>query len=91
MISVWVLLFVVALFLGYKIVPTLLEPLLTPLRRVPGPPSPSWFWGNLREYSDSDVGTKSRIWLAEYGHVIRFKLLLNVRRWLSPPYSTFVN
>ena len=66
------------LYLAYNVLPTLLAPLLTPLRRLPGPSSPNWFWGHLREFR-GDAGTLAQSWIAKYGHVLRFKLILNVR------------
>lgn len=74
----WISILVLALlYVAHNVLPTLLAPFLTPLRRLPGPRSPSWLWGHLREYR-GDPGTLPKAWIAKYGHVLRFKLMLNV-------------
>lgn len=67
-------------FVAYKVLPILLEPFLTPLRRIPGPPNASWLWGNLKEIREgSEPGGTTRKYLEKYGHVARYKLFLSVR------------
>ncbi|KAJ3480235.1 hypothetical protein NLI96_g8502 [Meripilus lineatus] len=73
----------VFLFAAYQIVPTLLDPFLTPLRHLRGPPTTSWFWGNVKDQSDGDAGEKTQQWVAEYGHVFRIKSLLNLDRLIT--------
>ncbi|KAJ3480225.1 hypothetical protein NLI96_g8501 [Meripilus lineatus] len=71
-------------FVAYKVLPILLEPFLTPLRRIPGPPNASWLWGNLKEIREgSEPGGTTRKYLEKYGHVARYKLFLSSDRLLT--------
>ncbi|KAJ7458543.1 cytochrome P450 [Mycena latifolia] len=58
--------------------------LTSPLRRLPGPKSAHWLYGNLREIiDDQDSGLAER-WVAEYGHTIKVHLVFG----LSQLYTT---
>ncbi|KAI0367934.1 cytochrome P450 [Pilatotrama ljubarskyi] len=43
----------------------------SPLRIVPGPPSPNWLLGNLKELNDSEDDVILDTWAATYGKVVR--------------------
>ncbi|KAG9226824.1 hypothetical protein CCMSSC00406_0003503 [Pleurotus cornucopiae] len=43
------------------------------VRHVPGPPSPSFFIGNMREFHQRPVAEADFEWQAKYGDIVRFK------------------
>lgn len=67
-------------FLLWKTVNFIVRPYLSPLRSLPGPPSPSWLWGQMKrmvEIGDDQLVEK---WLEQYGKNIVTNGILNV--WL---------
>jgi hypothetical protein len=49
------------------------------LRNLPGPPSPSWIWGNVRDILAAEHSVLHEQWIKKYGNVIMYRMLLNVR------------
>ncbi|OJT11870.1 Cytochrome P450 3A28 [Trametes pubescens] len=50
------------------------------LKNLPGPPSPSWFYGNIKAIQDEDNSVPQERWAAEYGPVISYKGFLGLSR-----------
>ncbi|CAH1763143.1 4023_t:CDS:2 [Entrophospora sp. SA101] len=62
-------------FLIYK---SLIEPFyLSPLHKIPGPPSESILFGNLLTFMNSDVGKPHLDWKKKYGGIIVYHGFLN--------------
>ncbi|KAI0634036.1 cytochrome P450 [Trametes polyzona] len=49
----------------------------TALKNLPGPPSPSWFYGNMEEIQAEDNSVPQERWVAQYGNNIKYKSFLN--------------
>lgn len=64
----------------WKIWPMLSRAYTSPLRNLSGPPSPSWFYGNIKAIQDEDNSVPQEHWAAEYGPVISYKGFFGVRR-----------
>ncbi|PCH37082.1 cytochrome P450 [Wolfiporia cocos MD-104 SS10] len=64
---------VVAVLVLWKLIPLLLKPLSSKLRLVPGPPCPSWLFGNLKEITNVEAAVLHEQWVAAYGHTIKYK------------------
>ncbi|PCH34322.1 cytochrome P450 [Wolfiporia cocos MD-104 SS10] len=45
----------------------------SPLRYIPGPPSPSWLFGNLKQLSSVEEPILYESWVDQYGKTIKFK------------------
>jgi len=58
-----------------------------PLADLPGPPSPNWLWGNMRQIGDSDPSVMYERWTSEYGKTIKYQLLFGVSVLLSSLHS----
>ena len=58
--------------------PTVWSMFTTPLKDLPGPPSASLLWGNLRILADEEDLSVQGQWAAQYGSVISFKGFLGV-------------
>ena len=60
-----------------------LSPLFSPLRVVPGPDEPHWFKGHFASIAaDINTGDIERKWMAEFGHIFKFKAFFNVRKYV---------
>jgi len=58
----------------------------SPLRRIPGPKSKSFIWGNILDVRKAeDIGMVWEGWFAEFGHVFVSKGFFNVRSTQAPP------
>ncbi|EMD37142.1 hypothetical protein CERSUDRAFT_115058 [Gelatoporia subvermispora B] len=69
---------VAAAFIGiYKFLQILLRPFTSPLRNLPGPPNPSFIYGNTRQLARDGFSDTIRAWIDKYGHVLHYKLFLN--------------
>ncbi|OBZ66502.1 hypothetical protein A0H81_13684 [Grifola frondosa] len=66
-------------FVLWKVYPTLLRPYTTSLRNLPGPPSPSWFFGNLKQIWNAENSVLQEEWVKEYGPNIMYRGFFNVR------------
>ncbi|TCD69777.1 hypothetical protein EIP91_006313 [Steccherinum ochraceum] len=64
----------------WKIVPVFVRIYTSPLRHLPGPPNPSWFWGQFKVIFNSDHGVPQEKWLAEYGQTITYQGMFGGRR-----------
>ncbi|KAF9453706.1 cytochrome P450 [Macrolepiota fuliginosa MF-IS2] len=51
-----------------------------PLKNFPGPPSPSWIYGNMRQIWDAENSVMHEQWIAEYGSTIKYKVFLGMTR-----------
>ncbi|OSX62243.1 hypothetical protein POSPLADRAFT_1046615 [Postia placenta MAD-698-R-SB12] len=56
-----------------KFVSFLLQPYTSPLRDVPGPPSSSWFLGNINNILNSQPAVLQEAWTDKYGKTIHYK------------------
>lgn len=57
----------------------------SPLRRVPGPGSTSFIWGNIVDVDRAgDISKVWEGWFAEFGHVFVTKGFFNVRATRAP-------
>ncbi|KAF9036827.1 cytochrome P450 [Panaeolus papilionaceus] len=52
----------------------------SPLRGLPGPPSPSLLWGNMREIYEAENSVLHEKWVEEYGTTITYKSFFGMRR-----------
>ncbi|KAI9068652.1 cytochrome P450 [Trametes sanguinea] len=50
------------------------------LRNLPGPPSPSWIWGNFKAIRDEDNSVPQERWVSEYGPNIMYRGILGTPR-----------
>ncbi|KAI0060548.1 cytochrome P450 [Artomyces pyxidatus] len=51
----------------------LVLPYFSPLRDLQGPTAPSWLYGNVKELQRSEASALQDKWIAEYGHIFKFK------------------
>lgn len=56
-----------------KLLSFLLQPYTSPLRDVPGPPSSSWFLGNINNIHNSQPAVLQEAWTDKYGKTIHYK------------------
>jgi hypothetical protein len=74
---------IVALFLIpiLKLVALLVQPYFSNLRDLPGPPGGGWITGHIPDMnkSETDRAECHLNWIKQYGHVLVYKSLLNVR------------
>ncbi|KAI0364506.1 cytochrome P450 [Pilatotrama ljubarskyi] len=61
----------------------ILGPFTSPLLRLPGPPSPSWFLGNLKQVRESENDSIHDQWVEEYGSVVMYRGFLQMPRLLT--------
>ncbi|TFY55501.1 hypothetical protein EVJ58_g8212 [Rhodofomes roseus] len=64
----------------YKLVELLVAPLFSPLRSLPGPPSPSFIFGNLKEIFDAENSVLHEAWTDKYGNTFKYKAWFNQDR-----------
>lgn len=69
---------VILLLLGYYLIPILWAIVTTPLRRLPGPPNDSLFWGNTKRLREADEGVLQDEWIAQYGPTISYRGIFGV-------------
>lgn len=63
-----------------------IRPWFSPLRRIPGPESKSFFWGNVLEpHKAENIAKVWEAWFADFGHVFVAKGFFNVRTTQPPP------
>ena len=62
----------------YKLLEVFIKPLFSPLRDLPGPPSPSFVFGNLKEIFDADNSVLHEAWTEKYGHTLMYRAWFNV-------------
>ncbi|OBZ66432.1 hypothetical protein A0H81_13683 [Grifola frondosa] len=63
----------------WKLYPILRRPYTTCLRNLPGPPSPSWLFGNLKQIWNAENPTvMQEEWIKEYGHTIMYRGFFNM-------------
>ncbi|KAI0358319.1 cytochrome P450 [Trametes cingulata] len=72
-------------FLGaiaWKAWPILWRPYTAAVRNLPGPPSPSWLYGNLMALEQEEPAVLEERWSEEYGpHIVYKQFLNNDRLW----------
>lgn len=59
---------------------------MSPLRQLPGPISPSWLYGNVREYTEAGQAVLWDHWTGIYGNTFKFSTFFNVSH-LSRAFS----
>jgi len=62
-------------------------PLLSPIRAVPGPDAPTWFFGNMKEIIAGGPNEAQTKWHAQFGPIVRYKTMLSVRS--LNPFESF--
>ncbi|KAI0643935.1 cytochrome P450 [Trametes meyenii] len=65
----------------WKLWSILTRPYTTALRNLPGPPSSSWIFGNMKTLQEEEESITQERWAAEYGPNITYRGFLN-RDWL---------
>jgi hypothetical protein len=66
-------------YAGFDILRGFLRPFFSPLRVVPGPDKPHWLKGHFGQIAaETNSGDSERKWMADYGHVFKFKGFFNV-------------
>lgn len=56
------------------------EYISNPLGDFPGPPSPSWLYGNMRQIWDAENSVMHEGWVSEYGNTIRYRVFFGMSR-----------
>ena len=51
----------------------------SPLRKLPGPPSQSWLYGNVKQIFERGQSIAWDEWMLTYGKTFRYPVLFNVR------------
>lgn len=64
-----------ALFRLYEV---FIAPLLSPIRDLPGPPNPSFIWGNLKEILDAENSVLHEAWTEKYGNTLMYRAWFQV-------------
>ncbi|KZT18878.1 cytochrome P450 [Neolentinus lepideus HHB14362 ss-1] len=67
-------------FVLYKALRFYIRRYLSPTRDLPGPPNPSWLWGNMRDILKAENSVLHEGWLNKYGPVIRYTGMFNDNR-----------
>ncbi|KAI0933177.1 hypothetical protein AcV7_004723 [Taiwanofungus camphoratus] len=62
----------------WTLVPILVQPYISSLRSLPGPPNPSWLYGNLKEVDEN--WSLHEAWIQKYGPAIKYKGFLSLDR-----------
>ncbi|OCH86066.1 cytochrome P450 [Obba rivulosa] len=70
-------------FAVIKIARFLIQPYFSSLRYLPGPPSPSFIFGNFKAIFDGDNVSLHEAWVERYGHTIKYKGFLNNDRFYT--------
>ena len=66
----------------WALFPYLLAPFRSSLLNLPGPASPSWFLGTVKDVFESDGTRIFDDWIEEYGPNVMHRGILNVRHSL---------
>ena len=66
-------------YLFYGILVLVIRQSRSPLRRLPGPKSTSWFLGNLKELHDSENNYLIERWVNEHGGTFVYRGFCGVR------------
>ncbi|PFH52487.1 hypothetical protein AMATHDRAFT_74271 [Amanita thiersii Skay4041] len=72
-----------SLLLGYllfKLAKFAYREYASPISDLPGPSSPSWIWGNLKEIWESDNSAMHDKWISSFGPTIKYKGLFGMTR-----------
>lgn len=56
----------------------------SPLRKLPGPPSQSWLYGNVKQIFGRGQSETWDEWMSVYGKTFRFSVMFNVRTLCHP-------
>jgi hypothetical protein len=62
-----------------KIFRVVIHPYFSPMRILPGPAPTNWLFGNLKEVIDADPAEMHEKWAKEFGPVLKYKVMLQVR------------
>ena len=73
----------VAFYVMYTFILLLVRQAISPLRRLPGPPSPSFFMGNLREMHDQENTNLLARWEEVYGSTFVYHGFIGGRRLMT--------
>ncbi|KIK68810.1 hypothetical protein GYMLUDRAFT_36303 [Collybiopsis luxurians FD-317 M1] len=52
----------------------------SPMKDIPGPPNPHWFWGSMKEIAASDAGVLHEQWVEQYGRTMKYRWILGRER-----------
>lgn len=64
----------------YRLLRVIFYEVTSPLRDLPGPPSPSFLYGNFKEIWEAENSVLHEQWVAKYGSTIRYKGVLGLTR-----------
>ncbi|KAI0075643.1 cytochrome P450 [Panus rudis PR-1116 ss-1] len=82
-IYVWGFAAALLVLLAWKVIPFLLAPYLSPLRSLPGPPSPSWLYGQMKGIMASENSVLHEEWIEKYGRNITYTTFFSMNRLLT--------
>ncbi|KAH9483655.1 Cytochrome P450 monooxygenase 169 [Psilocybe cubensis] len=71
------------LYLAYKLAKVLYDQWTSPLRALPGPPSSSWIYGNMKEIYEAENSVLHEKWVEEYGSTITYKAYFGMNRFYT--------
>ncbi len=64
----------------WRLAPIIVRSLFSPLRDLPGPPSPHWFFGHFKQISKEENSVPQERWVEQYGHTFAYTGLFGVSR-----------
>ncbi|KDQ54060.1 hypothetical protein JAAARDRAFT_160998 [Jaapia argillacea MUCL 33604] len=73
----------VSAFVLWKIAKLLIAPYTSTLRNLPGPPSPSWFYGNFKQIFAAENSVLHEAWVEEYGQTLKYKGMFSRDRFFT--------
>ncbi|KAI0077562.1 cytochrome P450 [Panus rudis PR-1116 ss-1] len=79
-VILWVIAAVVFTLIARKVVPFLISPYVSPVRSLPGPPNPSWLYGQMKQIIAAENSVLQEEWVEKYGHSITYTGLFNINR-----------
>lgn len=68
-----------ATYVLFKLAKIAVHPFFSPLRYIPGPPSPSFIFGNMKQIFHAENSVLHEQWIDQYGTTLKYKGLMNVR------------
>ena len=68
-----------AAYFLYKFTRVVFQLHTSSMRELPGPPSPSWFYGNLAEIVTAEARSLHEKWTEQYGHTMSYRGMWNVK------------
>ena len=66
------------IFTLWKLAPLIFRSIYSPLRDLPGPPSPHWFYGHFKLISKEHSSVPQERWMEQYGTTLAYQGILGV-------------